>query len=150
MDSQLSRRGFLSQGLTGFSSVWFSVYWPALLSASAYARQAAKSAVPPKFEFFTPQEAVEVEAIAARIIPTTDTPGAREAGVVYFVDRALVTFASGDQGTIRGGLLDLQARVRELFPGTQKFSAATSEQQDQVLKSLDEEQPRSAGRRGPR
>ena len=150
MDSQLSRRGFLSQGLTGFSSVWFSAHWPALLSASAYARQAAKAAAPPKFEFLTAEEAVEIEAIAARIIPTTDTPGAREAGVIYFIDRALVTFASENQKSIHEGLPDLQARVRELFPGTQKFSAATSEQQDQVLKSLDQEQPGSAGRRGRR
>ena len=36
------------------------------------------------------------------------------------------------------GLPKLQERVRELFPGVDKFSAATTEQQDQVLASLDE------------
>ena len=35
--------------------------------------------------------AAEIEAIAARIIPSDATPGAREAGVVYFIDRALST-----------------------------------------------------------
>jgi gluconate 2-dehydrogenase gamma chain len=30
-----------------------------------------------------------VDAIAARILPTTDRPGAAEAGAVFYVDRAL-------------------------------------------------------------
>ncbi len=29
-----------------------------------------------------------MEAMTARLIPTTDTPGAREAGVIHFIDRA--------------------------------------------------------------
>lgn len=149
MNCALSRRSFLSQGLTGISSVWLSSHGAALLDASAHARQAAKSASPPKFEFFTPEEAVEIDAIAARIIPTTNTPGAREAGVIYFMDRALVTFFSDNQKVIRDGLPDLQARVTELFPGTTRFSAATPEQQDQVLQSLDDQQA-STGRRGLR
>ena len=135
--------------MTGASAAWFSAHWPALVSASAYARQAAKSAAPAKFEFFTAEEGAEIEAIAARIIPTTDTPGAREAGVVYFIDRALVTFSSDNQKTIRDGLPDLQAHTRELFPGIERFSAATAEHQDRVLQSLDDQQP-SAGRRGRR
>ena len=150
MNSRLSRRSFLAEGVTGISSLWVSTHWTALLSASAHARQAAKSAAPPRFEFFTQEEGLEIDAIAARIIPTTDTPGAREAGVVYFIDRALVTFSTDNQKTIRDGLPDLEARVRELFPGTGQFSAASPEQQDQVLQSLDEEQSAQAGRRGLR
>lgn len=146
MDSQLSRRGFLSQGLTGISAAWSAAHWPALLSASAHARQAAKAPLPPKFEFFTAEEAAEIDAVAARIIPTTDTPGAREAGVIYFIDRALITFASSDQKTIRKGLPELQARVSELFPGTEKFSDATPAQQDQILQSFDAEQQATTGR----
>jgi hypothetical protein len=147
MDSPLSRRGFLTQGLTGISAAWFATHWSALLSASTHARQAAKAAMPPKFEFFTLEEAAEIDSISVRIIPTTDTPGAREAGVVYFIDRALVTFSSEDQKTIREGLPALHARVRELFPAAEKFSALSAAQQDQVLRSLDEQQPPAAGRR---
>jgi gluconate 2-dehydrogenase gamma chain len=33
-------------------------------------------------------EARDLAAIAARIIPTTDTPGATEAGVIHFIDKA--------------------------------------------------------------
>jgi gluconate 2-dehydrogenase gamma chain len=49
---------------------------------------------PPSLVFFRPDEAELVEAITARIIPgDPDDPGAREAGVVYYIDRLL---ANGD------------------------------------------------------
>src|SRR5215469_13168446 len=147
MNESLSRRHFLSRGITGFSAVWASAHWPALVAAATHAYQAAKSAAPPKFEFFTTEEAREVEALAARIIPSDDTPGASEAGVVYFIDRGLTTFAVADQKTYREGLPELQARVTEMFPGTSKFSALTPEQQDEVLHSFDEQSPRGRQRR---
>ncbi len=118
-----------------------------MLSAATHARQAAQSASPSKFEFFSPEQAAEIDAISSRIIPSTDTPGAHEAGVVFFIDRALVTFAKDNQKLYTDGLPAVQARVREMFPGVAKFSAATPEQQDQVLESLDEQS--GAGGRNP-
>ncbi len=136
--NQLNRRNFLLRTGTGLSAAWVSANWPALLSAATHAHEAAKAATPPKFEFFTPEEAAEIEAITARIIPTDDTPGAREAGVVYFIDRGLVTFAADNHKTYREGLPELQARVSEMFPSVPKFSGLSTEQQDAVLHSFDE------------
>jgi gluconate 2-dehydrogenase subunit 3-like protein len=138
MNPSLSRRRFLAQGASGLSAVWVSAHWPALLAAATHAHDAAQSAVPPKLDFFSAEEAKEIEAITARIIPTDDTPGAREAGIVYFIDRGLSTFAVDDQKTYREGLPELQARVGEMFSGTSKFSALTPERQDEVLHSFDE------------
>ena len=138
MQDALSRRQFLINSVSAASATWVGTQWPAAVAAVEYARHVARSGTPPKFEFFTPEQAAEIDAMAARIIPTDGTPGAREAGVIYFIDRALKTFASEDQGTYLEGLPKLQDRVHELFPGVDKFSAATPEQQDQVLTSLDE------------
>jgi gluconate 2-dehydrogenase gamma chain len=138
---ELNRRDFLLRTGAGFSAAWITANWAALLSAATHAHNAAKAATPPKFEFFAPEEAAEVEAIAARIIPTDDSPGAREAGVVYFIDRSLATFAADNQKTYREGLPELQARVKEVFPSTSKFSGLTAEQQDAVLHSFDEGGP---------
>lgn len=113
-------------------------HWPAALAAAGHARAAARSATPPKFEFFTPEQAAEIDAITARIIPTDETPGAREAGVVYFIDRALKTFATDYQKNFNEGLPELQARVHEMYPNVDKFSAATPDQQDDILRSLDQ------------
>jgi Gluconate 2-dehydrogenase subunit 3 len=139
MIENLSRRNFLTRGGAAVSAVWLSAHWPAVVAAAEHAHQAAKSSAPPKFQFFSPEEAAEIDAISARIIPSDQTPGAREAGVVYFIDRALTTFAADEQKTYREGLPALQARVRELLPSVKKFSSATPEQQDQILHSLDDQ-----------
>ena len=143
MINELSRRNFLLRAGTGISAAWISANWPALLSASKYAHDAAVAARPPKLEFFTTEQATEIDAISARIIPTDELPGAREAGVLYFIDRGLATFSGDDQKTYREGLPELQARVTEMFPDAAKFSSLTSQQQDEVLHSLDQNAPAS-------
>jgi len=135
------RRKFLSRGAAGFSAAWLTANWPAMVSAATHAH-------PAKFEFFTPEEAAEVEAMSSRIIPSDETPGAKEAGVVYFIDRALVTFASDSQKEYREGLADVKALLNEKFPSVKKFSAAAPEQQDAVLEALSNSKPKvTASRR---
>jgi gluconate 2-dehydrogenase gamma chain len=134
MDS--SRREFLLYSATGLSAVWLSANWPALVAAADHAHQQVKSGSPHKLEFFTPEEVAEIDAITARIIPTTDTPGARESGVAYFIDRALVTFAKDQQNLYRDGLPKLQALTQKMYPDVSKFSEATPEQQDEILRSF--------------
>ena len=137
MASEQNRREFLIQAGAGLSAAWLSANWPAILSAAQHAHKAALAATPAKFEVLTPEQAVEIDAITAQIIPTDDTPGAREAGVVYFIDRALKTFASGQKEAFAGGLAQVQGKTRELFPAAEKFSAASPEQQIAVLKALE-------------
>lgn len=137
MQDALSRRRFLFHSVSGLSATWAATHWPAALAAAQHAHNSAQSVTPPKFEFFTSEMATEVDAIVARIIPTDETQGAREAGVIYFIDRALATFASDDRRLYAEGMAELQARTREMFPGVDKFSAATAGQQDEILGSLD-------------
>jgi gluconate 2-dehydrogenase gamma chain len=147
MINELSRRRFLSQAGIAVSSAWVSAHWPEMVSAATHAHQAVQSGAAYKFEFFTHEEATEIDALSARIIPTDDTPGAREAGVVYFIDRALVTFGSGDQQKYRDGLPELQSQVRAKFPGVEKFSALPPEQQDELLHAIEANQTEKAPRR---
>ena len=137
MQDFLSRRLFLFESVSGIFAAWVATHWPAAVAAARHAHNSAHLAAPPRFEFFAPDLAVEVAAVAARIIPTDETPGAREAGVVYFIDRALTTFASGDRKLYTEGMAELQTRAREMFPGVEKFSVATAEQQDEILHVLD-------------
>jgi len=141
------RRQFLTRSLAALGVTWTSAHWPSVLAAAEHAHKSAAAPAPEKFEFFTLGEAKEVEAIASCIIPSDGTPGAREAGVVFFIDRALVTFSSDHQKTYRDGLPGVQKRLKELFPSATLFSAATPEQQQAVLESLDDSGPNSAPRR---
>jgi len=132
-----NRREFLVTGLRGAGGVWASLHWPAVMVAAQHAAHMREAIPPAKLEALTADQAAEIEAAANRIIPTDDTPGAREAGVIYFIDRALGTFATDSRGDYEKGLPVLQAKTRELFPDSKKFSQATPEQQDAVLKALE-------------
>jgi gluconate 2-dehydrogenase gamma chain len=107
--------------------------WPAIVAAAQHAHQAAKSTHPAHFEVLTPEQAKEVEAICSRIIPTDETPGAHEAGVVFFIDQALKTFSADSKPQYDAGIPALNELMAKLYPGAKKFSAGTPEQQDKVL-----------------
>ncbi len=147
MITELDRRQFLSRGMAALGATWTAAHWPAVVAAAEHAHKIAAFPENQKWEFFAPAEAKEVEAMASCIIPSDSTAGAREAGVVYFIDRALVTFSADDQKTYRQGIPEVQKRLHELFPEASLFSAATAEQQEAVLESLDEAGAHSAPRR---
>lgn len=100
-DGQVSRRAFLKVSGAAVASTGV-----APLSAQVVGAQEATPPATPAPEatpvgtgrvgpttaitFFNPVEAAMVEALTARILPgTPDDPGAREAGVVYYIDRVL-------------------------------------------------------------
>jgi gluconate 2-dehydrogenase gamma chain len=133
-----SRRDFLVHSLSGLSAGWVVTHYGGILEAAAYAQQAgdAPTGASP-FAFFTPEVAAEVDAMAARIIPTDSTPGAREAHVVIFIDRALVTFERDRQGDYTSGIEALQAQTTKMFPAARAFSALSPSQQDDVLRAIE-------------
>lgn len=92
----------------------------------------------PNLSVFSREQAAEVEAFASRIIPTDDTPGAREAGVVFFIDRGLATWAKDQLPAFTEGLTKLQRDVGAKFRGQTRLSALTPAQQDEVLKSIED------------
>jgi gluconate 2-dehydrogenase gamma chain len=132
-----SRRRFLFRSATGLGGAWLSLHWPAILAAQNHAREAANSPPGLVFQFFSPGQAAEVEAAAAQIIPADDTPGAREARVVYFIDRALVTFDKDKQPAYLQGIRELQAKTRKLFSQAKSFAGLTSAQQIEVLHAIE-------------
>jgi len=131
-----SRRQFLVRSATGLTSAWMLANWPAVLAAHEHAHSVADSAAP-KLEFLSAAQATEIEAIASQIIPSDDTPGAREAHVVYFIDRALTTFDRDSQSAYTHGLQELQSKVQATFPGKPLFSSLSSEDQVRLLTAIE-------------
>jgi gluconate 2-dehydrogenase gamma chain len=131
-----SRRQFLIASATGLSSLWLSSQWPAIMAAQEYAQHAAAGTIT-RFRFFSPEDAVEIEAVAAQIIPSTETPGAREARVVHFIDRALTSFANDKQRVYVDGVRELESRTRAIFPATSRFSWLSESDQTKVLTSIE-------------
>ncbi len=123
----VSRRDFMSTvGVIG--AAW--------LAAAACASDAAPAATPvasPKMAgdapapahaliHFTPAQAAEIDAISARIIPTDEAPGAHEAGVLYFIDRSMTTFAKEQTPLFEGGLASIAKAVEKGHGASAKFS----------------------------
>jgi gluconate 2-dehydrogenase gamma chain len=72
-------------------------------------------ALPGGWHFFTPDEARLVEAIAEQIIPADKDPGAKDAGVVFFIDLQLVGPYKRLQEKYRSGLQSVQKTSRQKF-----------------------------------
>jgi hypothetical protein len=126
---ETSRRKFLIASTAGVSATWVAANWSAA--------QAADMANGTPMTFFSPTQAADVEAMAAQIVPTTDTPGAREAKVIAFIDVALVSFAKDSADVYTKGLADLTTKVRAVNPAVDGFAGLTSAQQVQVLTSIE-------------
>jgi gluconate 2-dehydrogenase gamma chain len=135
---QPSRRSFLRGSAAGLGGAWIAANWPAILAAEEYVRAGAESAQQVQFAFFSPEQAVEIDAMTAQIIPTDHTPGAREARVVHFIDRALVTFEQNRQDDYTRGIHDLALRASRAIPSVSKFSELTYDQQIQVLTAMED------------
>lgn len=132
-----SRRSFLVGSVTGLNAAWIAANYPSILAAQEYVRKATQAGELPHLAFFSDAQAAEIEAITARIIPTDESPGAREAHCLYFIDRALTTFARSSQSAYIQGLRDLQAKMQQLYPDAGKFSALDSEQQIKTLTEIE-------------
>jgi gluconate 2-dehydrogenase gamma chain len=132
----LSRRDFVG-AVGSIGGFWLLSDPAALLAATDHAHQQA-AAQTPKLLFLSPAQAREIDAVTSRIIPTDDRPGAHEAGIVYFVDKSLTTFAKEQAPAITEGLKKLADDVSAKYPGQTKFSALTVAQQDELLKSMEQ------------
>ncbi len=86
----------------------------------------------------TPQQNETVATIAELIIPETDTPGAREAGVPAFIDVMLAEWFDDEmrQG-FTAALANVDERSRAAFG--KDFIGCTPQQQAEILQDLDYE-----------
>lgn len=113
-----------------------------MISASAISGVMAGCKAEPKIDwapkYFTPEEAGTLDALIERIIPKTDTPGARDAGVNKFIDQMMAEFyPEKEKNDFRDGLKKLDADANAA--NGKAFAALTSEQQDGLLTKLDAE-----------
>jgi hypothetical protein len=141
----VSRREFVT-GMTALGAVWITAACAPRDSNAPAASAASGSSMPgmtesaapaQKLMHFTPAEAAEVEAVAMRILPSDDGPGAKEAGALYFIDNTLVGYAKEQAPLFASGLADLAKGVSTKHGATAKFSTLTPAQQDEMLKSIE-------------
>jgi gluconate 2-dehydrogenase gamma chain len=110
------RRAFLTLSGSTLAAVFLAGDAEEVRAALAYARAAAAAPPTLKWEYLSVEQAADVVAITSQIIPSDgDGPGAREAGVVFFVDRALATWAAGQREPFTQGLDELNEKAGKRF-----------------------------------
>jgi len=132
MSSEITRREALKR------AAWIlggTVSAPTILGVLAGCRaEQTSTAFTPRT--LTPDQRNTVEAIAEIIIPETETPGAKAAGVDQFVDRMLSDYYKpADRDRFLAGLKRVDARAQRLHG--KPFGALTKEQQTAIVLDLD-------------
>jgi gluconate 2-dehydrogenase gamma chain len=135
---QPTRRAFLADSSRAVTAGWLSLHLPWVTALAACAREDARQEKP--FVELTPAEGRAMRAFAARIIPSDDgTPGAEEAGAVYFVDRALgMPFFASSVRVVRAGLASLDERARAV-DWRRRFASLSVEQQIAIIRQIEHE-----------
>ena len=131
-NNDVSRRNFL-QMATAASGISYLKIGGAALAAITQAACTAKDQSS-AYKILGAAEARAFAAIAARIIPTTDTPGATEAGVIYFMDNVFGADKQEQLGAARSGLADFNSLLSAAGHSI-AFDELTAEQQDEFLRT---------------
>jgi gluconate 2-dehydrogenase gamma chain len=77
-----------------------------------------------KLQYLDAASATEIERLVEQIIPADDLgPGAKEAGVVYFIDRALATFDADKRALYREGIAAARGKSAGQIEHTEFFEA---------------------------
>lgn len=133
--SKLTRRNFLATSTAGIGAGWLASQIPLILSAANLACTAESQRAP--FVVLSEPEAALVDGLVSMIIPTDETPGAHEAGVVYFVDMALNSFAAPRLEIIRNGLAEVQSMIQDIRADT-SFTELTESEQASIMGAIEE------------
>ena len=137
----MDRRAFLENLGGGAATAFFGASLMDLRRAGEFAAAAAPQQ---PWEFFTAEQARLLDAASAQIVPTDDTPGAREAHVVRFADHALATFLKDRRPQITNALKALDGFSRGASGG-KAFEDRDAADQLTVLKAFEKKDGNSFG-----
>jgi hypothetical protein len=95
----------------------------------------AEQAGPAAQSYLTPEQGALVRAIANRILPRTDTPGAADVGVPAFIDLLYGEFMTdAERRMLTDGLAETEKTARSTEGAS--FAALTAERQDALLRGI--------------
>lgn len=135
-DSPASRRDFVARLGSAAGAAWLASLWPAALADAAAAQQASARGQAVQFRSLSPRQAADFGAFADRVIPPDDTPGARDAGVVHFVDQMLSTIGADRKPEFDKALVELHRATRRRAPRGGAFATLPAARQDEIITAM--------------
>jgi gluconate 2-dehydrogenase gamma chain len=138
-----ARRAFLVRAAVGAGAVAGAGLVPDAHAQNHEQRQEAGAPAHPRSNsdeqgaFFNPDNAATIAAFTERLMPgAPDKPGARDAGVLNYIDLALAGAYADLQDFYRRGLAQLDAYCRQTH--NEPFLRLDAARQDEVIAALDE------------
>ena len=135
MPVSFSRRSFLSGSSQVLGAGWLALNQAGIAAAAVHAHASVSNPERRALGTLSAAQARDIDAIASQIIPTDDTPGAREAGAVYFIDRALATFFAAHRDDFQSGYRELAAAVAGTHAGA-PFADLSPQRQHEFLRTV--------------
>ena len=127
------RRNFLRSALVSIGNLgWLGQAGRRYALAQATENRGSPA---PGCNFFNAAQARTLEVICEQIIPADDQPGAKGAGVLYFIDKALSTWAPEHRWDYLAGLEGVDESSRAMFGGD--FAGLKWDQQTKVLEAME-------------
>ena len=127
---RVNRRAFVFGLGSTATSAWVAAHLPALRVIAAHAAMITPAQA---YDFFTPEQARDFDAISSQIVPTDDTPGAREAHVVRFADRFVATVGKNWQQSLQDDFKLLGDAVARRTSGKRAFAVLSDNDQFATL-----------------
>jgi hypothetical protein len=97
------------------------------------------------YEFLTADQVRLLDVITAHIVPTDDTPGAREAHVVRFIDHAFATFFTDFRKDFDDALGQFATFISHFRPDGATFLELSPSEQVAALRDLERLEPNTFG-----
>jgi len=133
-----TRRAFLKGAVVGAGSVASAGLLPEASAQSVEQHQDAHAGGPGLGAFFNAQDAATVAAFTERLMPgAPGKPGARDAGVLNYIDLALSGAYAELQEFYRRGLAQLDAYCRKTY--NEPFVRLDNGKQDEVITALEQD-----------
>lgn len=142
MHGDLDRRDFIASFVGGATAAFVATHWPEIQAASALAAQAAPNA---PYRVLSAAQVRDLDAFTATLVPTDDTPGAREAHVVRFIDNALATFMKDRRGEFDKAMRQLVTAVARRSRDTRSFAALDEADRIAVVTDLEKKNAQTFG-----
>ena len=136
MEDQATSRRTVLRGLATSMGL-AALPWSEMARAAHDAHAAASAPGPITYTLFNAGDAADVEALTSQIVPSDATPGAREAGVTFFIDRGLGSFFSHWRAGFLDGLQQFQSACRTRCPDADRFAVLNAVRQIEFLRTVD-------------
>ena len=134
----MQRREFLEAISASLAATLSAAKFGELSVAGAYAAEIPANA---PYEFLTADQARLLDVITAHIVPTDDTPGAREAHVVRFIDHAFATIFAEFQKDFADTIVAFNDFMATFRPDGAPFLRLTHSEQIAALRDLERLKP---------